>query len=82
MQAFTGLYCKCCCSDCPVRDAVSQICTVALRQGHLDMVTEKNSDVQHDFFVDGLTLQRSEDGAWLLVAPPPPFWLLRRAYKA
>jgi hypothetical protein len=36
------------------------------------MVTEKNSDVQHDFFTDGLTLRRSQDGAWLMVQRPRP----------
>ncbi len=41
-------------------------------QGHLDMVTEKNSDVQHDFFTDALTLRRSQDGAWLMVRRPHP----------
>ncbi|EIE18888.1 aminoacyl-histidine dipeptidase [Coccomyxa subellipsoidea C-169] len=32
-------------------------------QGHVDMVTEKNSDIVHDFFNDPLRLQ--SDGAWL-----------------
>jgi len=36
------------------------------------MVTEKNSDVQHDFFTDALTLRRSQDGAWLMVRRPHP----------
>ena len=34
-------------------------------QGHVDMVTEKNSDVQHDFFKDGIRLKL--DGDWLKV---------------
>ena len=34
-------------------------------QGHVDMVTEKNADVQHDFFKDPLKLQRKGD--WLKV---------------
>lgn len=34
-------------------------------KGHVDMVTEKNSDVVHDFFNDPLRLQ--SDGAWLKV---------------
>ncbi|KAK9826187.1 hypothetical protein WJX81_005747 [Elliptochloris bilobata] len=37
-------------------------------QGHLDMVTEKNSNVEHDFFADGLTLRRTEDDAWLMAS--------------
>ena len=36
-----------------------------LMQGHVDMVTEKNNDVNHDFYNDPLRLQR--DGAWLKV---------------
>ncbi|CAK0786449.1 hypothetical protein CVIRNUC_009662 [Coccomyxa viridis] len=32
-------------------------------QGHVDMVTEKNNDVEHDFFKDPLCLQL--DGTWL-----------------
>lgn len=32
-------------------------------QGHIDMVCEKNEDVQHDFFNDPLKLKR--DGDWL-----------------
>ena len=32
-------------------------------QGHVDMVTEKNSDVVHDFFTDPLRLR--SDGTWL-----------------
>ena len=36
-----------------------------LVQGHVDMVTEKNSDVVHDFFNDPLRLQ--SDGVWLKV---------------
>lgn len=36
-----------------------------LMQGHVDMVTEKNSDVQHDFFTDGIKLRR--EGDWLKV---------------
>ncbi|BDA48997.1 Cytosol non-specific dipeptidase [Coccomyxa sp. Obi] len=32
-------------------------------QGHVDMVTEKNSDIIHDFFNDPLRLQ--SDGIWL-----------------
>ena len=32
-------------------------------QGHVDMVTEKNSDVVHDFFKDPLRL--CSDGTWL-----------------
>ena len=31
------------------------------------MVTEKNSDVQHDFFSDPLRLQLSHDFSWLKV---------------
>lgn len=34
-------------------------------QGHVDMVTEKNSDVAHDFFNDPLRLK--SDGTWLKV---------------
>jgi di/tripeptidase len=34
-------------------------------QGHVDMVTEKNSDVVHDFFNDPLRLL--SDGVWLKV---------------
>ena len=34
-------------------------------QGHIDMVTEKNKEVQHDFFKDGIRLKR--DGDWLKV---------------
>ena len=34
-------------------------------QGHVDMVTEKNADVQHDFFKDPLKLERNGD--WLKV---------------
>lgn len=34
-------------------------------QGHVDMVTEKNNDVNHDFFNDPLRLQ--SDGIWLKV---------------
>ena len=36
-----------------------------MMQGHVDMVTEKNNDVNHDFFNDPLRLQR--DGSWLKV---------------
>lgn len=36
---------------------------LACFQGHIDMVCEKNSDVQHDFYKDPLTLVR--DGDWL-----------------
>ena len=32
------------------------------------MVTEKHSDIQHDFNADGLKLRRSDDGAWLMVS--------------
>lgn len=38
---------------------------VSLMQGHVDMVTEKNNDVNHDFFTDPLQLQ--SDGNWLKV---------------
>lgn len=38
---------------------------VAAVQGHIDMVTEKNNEVQHDFFKDGIRLQRNGD--WLKV---------------
>lgn len=34
-------------------------------QGHIDMVTEKNSDSKHDFFNDPIRLVR--DGDWLKV---------------
>lgn len=34
-------------------------------QGHVDMVTEKNNDVNHDFFNDPLRLR--SDGSWLKV---------------
>lgn len=34
-------------------------------QGHIDMVTEKNNEVEHDFFKDGIRLQRNGD--WLKV---------------
>ena len=34
-------------------------------QGHVDMVTEKNNNVDHDFFNDPLRLQ--SDGSWLKV---------------
>lgn len=34
-------------------------------QGHVDMVTEKNNDVKHDFFNDPLRLK--SDGSWLKV---------------
>ena len=34
-------------------------------QGHVDMVTEKNKEVQHDFFKDGIRLRR--EGDWLKV---------------
>ena len=34
-------------------------------QGHVDMVTEKNSDVQHDFHKDALKLVQK--GNWLKV---------------
>lgn len=36
-------------------------------QGHVDMVTEKNSDVVHDFFNDPLRLR--SDGTWLKARP-------------
>jgi di/tripeptidase len=47
-------------------------------QGHIDMVTEKNNDVQHDFFRDPIRL-RLDDG-WIKAEgttlgagdPPPP----------
>ena len=35
--------------------------------GHLDMVTEKNADVSHDFFKDPLRLQLA--GEWLKARP-------------
>lgn len=35
-------------------------------QGHVDMVTEKNSDVNHDFHKDALKLVRNGD--WLKVS--------------
>lgn len=35
-------------------------------QGHIDMVCEKNNDVQHDFHKDALKLIRK--GEWLKVA--------------
>ena len=34
-------------------------------QGHIDMVTEKDADVAHDFFTDSIKLQRKGD--WLQV---------------
>ena len=42
--------------------------TVALAcmQGHIDMVCEKNNDVQHDFFKDALKLVKR--GEWLKVS--------------
>src|ERR1044071_8062923 len=36
---------------------------IVVLQGHLDMVTEKNSDVQHDFSKDPIVPRR--DGEWL-----------------
>ena len=41
-------------------------------QGHVDMVTEKNNDVEHDFFKDPLCLQ--SDGTWLKVGPMFHTW--------
>ena len=41
--------------------------TAVITQGHVDMVTEKNNDVNHDFFNDPLRLQ--SDGSWLKVHP-------------
>lgn len=35
-------------------------------QGHIDMVTEKDADVQHDFFKDPIKLQ--QQGEWLSVS--------------
>lgn len=32
-------------------------------QGHIDMVTEKNADTQHDFFTDPIRLLR--EGDWV-----------------
>ena len=40
--------------------------TLACMQGHIDMVCEKNSDVQHDFFKDALKLVKK--GEWLKVS--------------
>lgn len=34
-------------------------------QGHVDMVTEKNSATVHDFATDPITLRRSADGKWI-----------------
>ena len=34
-------------------------------QGHVDMVTEKNNDVDHDFFKDAIRLRREDD--WIKV---------------
>ena len=34
-------------------------------QGHIDMVTEKDADVEHDFDKDPIKLRRTEDGNWL-----------------
>ncbi len=39
------------------------------QQGHVDMVTEKNSDVVHDWFQDPLRLVRDGDD-WLKVRKP------------
>lgn len=34
-------------------------------QGHVDIVTEKNTDTSHDFLTDPIQLRLSDDGAWL-----------------
>lgn len=36
-------------------------CPTLILQGHMDMVCEKESDVEHDFFKDGLQLEWKED---------------------
>ena len=46
----------------PASDGLEAAPAVVL-QGHLDMVEEKNSDVQHDFRKD--PIQPQMDGAWL-----------------
>ena len=42
----------------------------------MDMVTEKNNDVEHDFFKDPLCLQ--SDGIWLKVGPTLHMWVSLR----
>ena len=39
-------------------------------QGHIDMVTEKDANIQHNFFTDPIKLERKGD--WLGVCP---WWL-------
>ena len=42
----------------------------AILQGHIDMVCEKNNDVQHDFHKDALKLVKKGD--WLKVLAMSP----------
>lgn len=58
-------------------EALSHACSVSIRllmQGHVDMVTEKNNGVNHDFFNDPLRLK--SDGTWLKVTPYAPSLLI------
>ena len=64
------------CQNEPSEGTVKGLCMTALPytpQGHVDMVTEKNNDVDHDFYKDPLRLQ--SDGTWLKVGPIAHIWV-------
>lgn len=55
--------------DSQVLQAQASHSNAVILQGHVDMVTEKNNDVNHDFFNDPLRLR--SDGSWLKVIHCP-----------